>query len=254
VSNGAYRIGGGLLPDAVKFLLIWNGILYLLKLLLDGGIGFLGADLLVRVDGQSVLYPLRRIEQLLGIVPLLVWQKGFLWQLVTYMFVHGGLFHILFNMFALWMFGSDLERLWGARRFLSFYFFCGIGAGLLTLIVTPHAAIPTVGASGAIYGILLAYAIYFPHRRILFYFLIPVPVRIFVIIIGLIAFVNSLASPGSGIAHVAHLGGMVFGWLYLKGLHPGRWFRRWSWGRRRRGMRVIDFTRDKDDRFGGGGR
>jgi membrane associated rhomboid family serine protease len=186
-----------------------------------------------------------RLETLLGIVPALVWQKGHLWQLVSYMFLHGGFFHILFNMFALWMFGCDLERVWGTARFVTFYFFTGIGAGVMTVLLTPHGYIPTIGASGAIYGILLAYALLFPERRVLLYFLIPVPVRVFVLIIGLIALFNSVGQPGDSIAHVAHLGGLVFGWIFLRGLDPHGLWQRWAWRRRRRRLRVVDFTRDE---------
>jgi len=257
VSNGYYRMGaGGLgLPEGVKYLLIWNGILYLLQhFILAGDYGLL-RGLTVGVGNLSAGIPVgdleshfRTIPTLFGTVPVLFWQKGFIWQVATYMFLHGGLFHILFNMFALWMFGCELERMWGTRKFIGYYFFTGIGAGLLTVLLTPHGYAPTIGASGAVYGILLAYALYFPERRILLYFLIPIPVRIFVVIIGLIALINSLGTSGSGIAHIAHLGGLVFGWAYLRGWGPGNILRRWLWRRRRRGMRVVDFTRDEDDR------
>jgi membrane associated rhomboid family serine protease len=158
------------------------------------------------------------------------------------MFLHGGLFHILFNMFALWMFGSDLERMWGTRRFITYYFFTGVGAGLMTVLFTPNGVIPTIGASGAIYGLLLAYALYFPERRVFLYFLIPVPVRIFVLVFGLIALLSSITQAGGGIAHLAHLGGLVFGWIYLK--WAGGAVSRWQASRRRRHLRVVD--RDDD--------
>ena len=97
-------------------------------------------------------------------VPALIWQKGFVWQLVTYMFLHGGFLHMLLNMFALWMFGSEIERLWGTRPFLTYYFFTGIGAGLHDCVLTPHAVrARRSGASGAIYGLLLAYALLLPR-------------------------------------------------------------------------------------------
>jgi membrane associated rhomboid family serine protease len=255
VANGQYRYGGGLgLTEAVKYLLIWNGIVFLLQhFLLRGGIGFLATEvpITVRVHGILMLqpYPVGTLETLFGIVPALVLQKAFVWQLVTYMFLHGGFFHIFLNMFALWMFGGDLERLWGTRRFLTYYFFTGIGAGLTSVLVTPHGFIPTIGASGAIYGILLAYARFFPERRILLYFLFPIPVRVFVIIIGAIALLNSVTQGGDGIAHAAHLGGLLFGWIYLQGGRPSAWRWRLGGGRRRPEMRVIDFTRESDDRW-----
>ncbi|MBM3318572.1 MAG: rhomboid family intramembrane serine protease, partial [Candidatus Eisenbacteria bacterium] len=218
--------------------------------ILAGGIGFLGRDLMVTVREQGYLvprlYPVGRLETLLGIVPALVLQKGFLWQPVTYLFLHGGFFHLFINMFTLWMFGGELERLWGTRRFLQYYFFTGVGAGLLTLLFTPRGYIPTIGASGAIYGLLLAYARYFPERRILLYFLFPIPVRVFVFIIGGIALLNSLGQPGDSIAHAAHLGGIVFGWIYLDWRRPGGPFGGWTRRRRGGGLRVIDFTREDD--------
>src|SRR5262249_22622759 len=136
------------------------------------------------------------LDAILGLVPELVIRRLWIWQPVTYMFVHAGVFHILFNMLALWMFGTELERLWGTRFFLKFYFVTGIGAGILPILVSllPFGfarviySVPTVGASGAIFGLLLAYALYFPDRPIYMYFLFPVPARIFVLIMGAIAF------------------------------------------------------------------
>ncbi|MBD3235827.1 MAG: rhomboid family intramembrane serine protease [Candidatus Eisenbacteria bacterium] len=237
----------GLLTEGVKILLIWNAIIFLLQQLLSGGLSFLDWDFVVRARLHGMLqllpYSVTRLEQLFGVVPVLVWQKFFVWQLGSYMFLHGGLWHIFFNMFALWMFGTELERLWGSKRFLQYYFFTGVGAGILTVVLTPNSPIPTIGASGAIYGILLAYAYYFPQRRIFLYFLFPIPARIFVIIIGVLAFLNSMG-PSGGIAHIAHLGGLVFGYLFLRG---GGWLNRLRGGRRR----TIDFSR-RDDDWGGG--
>ena len=147
-----------------------------------------------------------------------------LWQPVTYMFLHGGFGHILFNMLALWMFGVELERMWGTRFFLKYYFVCGLGAAATTAVLSflPFAVFDhlytalTVGASGAIYGILLAYGIYFPNRPIYIYFVFPVPAKYFVMIMGGISLLSSLGG-GGGVAHTAHLGGLVVGYLYLKG-------------------------------------
>ena len=149
-----------------------------------------------------------------------------IWQVATYMFLHGGTFHILFNMLALWMFGSELERIWGTRYFLKFYFVTGIGAGALTVLFSQlpfarglqHANI--IGASGAIYGLLLAYAMYFPERPILL-IVFPVPAKIAVTILGAIALFSSLSDAG-GVANATHLGGLLVGYLFLKGarIHP----------------------------------
>src|SRR5215813_391158 len=152
-----------------------------------------------------------------GLTPALVVHNFYLWQLVTYIFLHdvGQPFHILFNMLALWMFGSELESVWGSKQFTKFFFICGIGAGLLTVLLAPNSTATTIGASGAIYGILAAYGILFPNRIIILY-IFPIPAKWFVLGLGVIAFLSSL-SAGSGIAHVAHLGGMLCGLVYLKG-------------------------------------
>src|SRR5262245_9510205 len=136
-----------------------------------------------------------------GLVPALVVHRFWVWQTATYMFLHGGIFHILFNMLALWMFGTELERMWGTRYFLKFYSVTGIGAGVLTVLFSllpfgfaqqvQHSIV--IGASGAIYGLLLAYALYFPDRPIYMYFVFPIPAKIFVAIMGAIAFFSSLS-------------------------------------------------------------
>jgi membrane associated rhomboid family serine protease len=151
----------------------------------------------------------------LGLVPVMVWKKYFLWQLITYIFLHGGLTHLLFNLLALWLFGGELENFWGSKKFLRFFLFCGIGAGVCTVILTPHQFIPVIGASGAIYGILLAYGWLFPNRTIYLYFLFPIPARYMVIIFGLIELFSSIQGTGGGIAHLTHLGGLLFGLLYM---------------------------------------
>ena len=160
----------------------------------------------------------------LGLLPADVVAQLRVWQPATYMFLHADLFHLLFNMLALWMFGTELERLWGQRYFLKFYFVCGIGAGLLTIVFSflpfdfSRALYESlvIGASGAIYGLLLAYGLYFPDRPILMFLLFPIPAKYFVMIIGAIAFYSSLGATG-GVASATHLGGLVVGYLYLKG-------------------------------------
>ncbi len=148
------------------------------------------------------------------------------WQPATYMFLHGGVFHILFNMLALWMFGAELERIWGTRYFLKFYFVTGIGAGVVTVILSllPFGGqlqyVNIIGASGAIYGLLLAFAMYFPDRPILLV-VFPVPAKIAVTILGAIALFSSLSESG-GVANATHLSGLVVAYFFLKGarLHP----------------------------------
>jgi len=163
----------------------------------------------------------------LGLVPMWVVRDKHVWQLVTYMFIHAGLFHILFNMLALWMFGSELERIWGTRFFLKFYFITGVGAGCLTVLVSllPFGpmqqlyASDIVGASGAVYGLLLAYALYFPDRPIVF-LIFPMPARVFVLLAGAIAFFSSLSESG-GVANATHLGGLLVAYVYLTSLRKG---------------------------------
>jgi len=154
----------------------------------------------------------REIDFYFGLIPLLVWKKYFLWQLFTYIFLHGGFSHIFFNLLALWMFGGELESYWGSKKFLFYFFFCGIGAGIFTVLFSSY---PVIGASGAIYGILLAYGWLFPNRPILIYFLFPIPAKYMVIIFGFLELYASRSGAGGGIAHLTHLGGLVFGFFYM---------------------------------------
>jgi membrane associated rhomboid family serine protease len=186
-----FSFGYGLTP-AIKNLMIIMGIVFLLQMFVS-----------------------RWFEYYLGLVPILVWREYFLWQLFTYIFLHGGFSHIFFNLLALWMFGGELESYWGSKKFLFYFFFCGIGAGICTVVFTPNSFIPVIGASGAIYGILLAYGWLFPNRPILIYFLFPIPAKYMVIIFGLIELFSSSSGTGGGIAHLTHLGGLVFGFFYM---------------------------------------
>jgi len=195
---------------AVKWLILINAAVYLLIELLNVFAGDLGLVLV----------------RLLGLVPVMV-AHGAIWQVVTYSFVHAGLFHLLFNMLALWMFGAQFELDWGSKHFLEFYFFCVVGAAITTIAisyshlggVTPNTN--TVGASGGIYGILMAFGMIYGDREIM---LFPIPFSIrakyFVAGIAFIALVGAIgaAAPGRGeaVAYFAHLGGLLFGFLYLK--------------------------------------
>jgi membrane associated rhomboid family serine protease len=148
-----------------------------------------------------------------------------IWQLFTYIFLHGPLFHLLINMLMLWMFGRDLELIWGKRKFLNFFVLCGVGAGLIELVVKTipvffgrePSLVPTIGASGAIFGILMANAVLFPDRRI---WLIPLPVTIpmrpYVAVMAAIEFFGTLGIGGDNVAHICHLGGMLVAYIYLR--------------------------------------
>jgi membrane associated rhomboid family serine protease len=192
-NRGGYSESGGIVPPVVKLLLLANTAVYLLMLL-------------AKID----------LAGLFGLVPRLVWSQFFLWQLVTYMFLHGGFWHILMNMFVLWMFGSDLERDWGSREFMKYYFLCGIGAGVFNTILQPNSLIPIIGASGAIYGLLAAFAVMYPDRLVYIYFLFPVRVKYMVIFLAAMEFFLSMTGSQVTVAHFAHLGGMLVGFLYLK--------------------------------------
>jgi membrane associated rhomboid family serine protease len=195
--------GPGALSQALKALIGANVIVFVLQLVADQfGIG---------------------LTWLLGLRPADVLGSFRVWELVSYMFLHAGVFHLLFNMLALWMFGAELERVWGTRYFLKFYFVTGIGAGVLTVL---FSQLPfgfarqldqsiIVGASGAIYGLLLAYGLYFPDRPIYMYFVFPIPAKYFVAIMGVLAFYSSVAER-SGVANATHLGGLIVAWLFLK--------------------------------------
>jgi membrane associated rhomboid family serine protease len=188
-----------------------------------------------------------------GLTPADVTQKYYLWQVVTYIFLHGGFFHILFNMFGLYMFGSELESLWGTRQFTKFFFLCGVGGGLASVLVSPHSFSTIIGASGAIMGLLVAYGVLFPNRLIYLYMIIPIQAKWFVIIFGAINFLSALSVTNSGVAYVTHVGGMAVGFVYLKGARfffdfRGR-YDRWQRNRLRRKFDVYynDRRRDEDE-------
>jgi membrane associated rhomboid family serine protease len=156
-----------------------------------------------------------------GLVPRQVLTRFAFWQLFTYLFLHSpyGFSHILLNMLTLWMFGSPLESVWGTRRFLQYYFFCGIGAGVCVVVLNllfGSLNTRTIGASGAIYGLLLAFGILFPKAIIYFFGLFPIEARWYVIIMGLVVFLSALGDSGGTVSHFAHLGGMAFGFAFLR--------------------------------------
>ena len=200
-STFSYSFGPGHLTPAIKALVLTNVAAFL----------------------ASTIVP--AITLSFGLRPADVVGSLQLWQPVTYMFLHGGVFHLLFNMLALWMFGVELERTWGSRFFMRFYFIVGIGAAFTTLLLSlmPISFADqlyyslTIGASGAVYGVLLAYGLYFPHRPIYLYFFFPIPAKYFVMIIGGISLLSAMNGPGGGVAHTTHLGGLIVAYLYLKG-------------------------------------
>jgi membrane associated rhomboid family serine protease len=187
-----FSFGPAGITKAVKYLLLVNVVIFFLEFL----------------QGEELIH-------LFGLTPALV-KKGFIWQLFTYMFLHGGFFHVFFNMFALWMFGCEIERAWGTREFLRYYFITGVGAGFFTFFLSFNSHIPTIGASGAIFGILVAFALMFPDRPIYLYFLFPIKAKYLVIFFAVIELLASFRHTSDGIGHFAHLGGMIIGYIYIK--------------------------------------
>jgi membrane associated rhomboid family serine protease len=194
-----------------------------------------------------------------GLRPYAVTHGFRVWQLFTYMFLHANILHILFNLLYLAMFGADLERTWGSRRFYNYYFVCGIGAGLIDVlvktIIDPHGVgsslIPTIGASGAIYGVLLAVAVVMPHRQV-WVFPLPVTVsmRLLVIVLGAIEFFTTIGSSGDGVSHVCHLGGMLVGYIYIRRGSFLYNFRNYfsDWQRRRLKKKFDVYVREHRDK------
>lgn len=181
-------------PPAVKHLLIINGL------------AFVGLN--TPIIGQLLF-------EYGALWPLESGRFG-IWQLVSYMFLHAGLGHIFFNLFALWMFGQAIENYWGTQRFTVYYFLTGIGAAILHMVVGP-GGVPTLGASGAVYGILLAFGMMFPNRPIMLLFPpIPIKAKYFVAGFGAIELISGLTRSNSGVAHFAHLGGMLVGFILIK--------------------------------------
>jgi len=172
----------------------------------------------------------------------------FVWQLFTYMFLHGGVGHILFNMLTLWMFGTPLERDWGTRRFLKYYFYCGIAAGVCVALVNMLIGdwgTATVGSSGAIFGLLVAFGVLYPNQTVLMNFLFPIKAKYMVMIYAAIELLLTFG-PNTGVSTIAHLGGMAFGYIYLKGRLP-RWnmpdiggaYRQWKMQRAKKKFQVY---------------
>jgi membrane associated rhomboid family serine protease len=184
----------GPVPPVVRGLIAANLGVYLLTRLLRAD-GF--------IDAFALIPP-----QVLG---------GFeIWRLVTYQFLHAGVWHVALNMLMLWMFGSELEQRWGGKFFLKYYLVCGVGGGIIYTLVRAGVPDPTIGASGAIFGVLMAYGMWFPNRVVLLAFLFPVRVRHVIVFLIVIEFLQGVESTGDGIAHAAHLGGMAFGYVYLR--------------------------------------
>lgn len=245
--RGAMSLGFPPFTPAVKLLVYANVAIFVVAFFADRT----GANLDALLTG------------LFGLMPQQVVQHGWIWQLITYSFLHSGIGHILLNMLALWMFGSRLEMDWGKQRFLEFYFFCVVGAALVTVgIAYTHFLgmapnVITVGASGGIYGLIVAFGLLYREARIYFYGIFAIPAGIFAIIVLALALFGAISERGS-VNNVAHLGGALFGYIYLRAL-PGRGLRYATsegyygllnrfhrWKRRRMARKFEVFMREHD--------
>ncbi|MGM0553293.1 MAG: rhomboid family intramembrane serine protease [Pseudomonadota bacterium] len=215
-----------MMPPMIGFLLVSNVLLFLALpwlgnwLLAHFALWPIGTPATVHQDGQWMRVP-----------------DFQLWQLVTYGFLHGGPVHLFVNLFAVWMLGVQIENAWGSRTFATYFLFCVIGAGLVQLVVTANGngdmIYPTIGASGGVFGVLLAFGMMFPNQPLFLFFLpIPIKAKYFVIGYGILELYLGISGTMAGIAHFAHLGGMAFGFLaiqYWRGRLPIRPRRRRFW-------------------------
>ncbi|MCF7800709.1 MAG: rhomboid family intramembrane serine protease [Candidatus Marinimicrobia bacterium] len=213
---------------------------------------FLFLNLLGRNAGFLVHY--------FGLNPELVLTRVMIWQPVSYMFLHGGFMHLFMNMLMLWLFGTELEMLWGRREFYRFYFITGIGSGILSIVpyivgvLTQGTSFSPViiGASGAVYGILLAFALTWPDRTVYLYFIMPVKVKHLMIFMGIITFLS--VGNRDGVSHVTHLGGLLVAWLYLRYHGNYRGFKlNLNWREWLKKLKKIQFVQDHDESKRGSG-
>ena len=224
----------GYFTPGVKWLLIVNTIIFVL----------------------TYLCPLQLQRQIMLVLALsaeAAVRNLFVWQLVTYMFLHAGITHVLFNMLTLWMFGIQLERDWGTRRFLKYYFYCGIAAGVCVLVVNillGYWGVVTLGASGAIFGVLVAFGVMYPDQTVLMYFLFPIKAKYLVMIFVAVELLLTFG-PNTGVSTIAHLGGAAFGFVYLKGRLPrlpmpdvGGAYRQWKLRRAKKKFQIFMKKRD----------
>ena len=228
--SGSVTIGVPPVTPMLKIVIIANAVLFL-PMQLDSVRGFL--------------------VQWFALTPGAV-TSGLIWQLASYMWLHGGLGHIFFNMLLLWMFSGDLERQWGSRAWLRYYVICGIGGGVAIFLqgLFRNPSLPTLGASGALYGMIMAYGIVFAERRVLFMMLFPMKARTFAMIFFFFALYYNFAAVPDGVSHIGHLGGALTGLIYLKRLwRVDRLFKELRWRYQRRRFKVMMGDDDDRDRW-----
>jgi membrane associated rhomboid family serine protease len=248
MSSGRYsiRLGGPITP-AVKGLIITNAVVFLLQQI--GKYVPVGDSITI----NSYIYYFFGLSHN-GLVI-----NHYFWQLFSYMFLHEGWAHIIFNLLGLWMFAGDLENLWGTARFIRYYIICGIGAGICIALVNAYMALPqhfpqssssvTIGASGAIFALLLAYGMTWPNKEVLIFFVVPVKIKYFLIFFGVFSFfatLDSIHDNTNAVSHIAHLGGILVGfvilqiWLHRKAQKIGLLTKLIKQHRLKRKKKVID--------------
>ncbi len=224
----SYNFGFGVpsMPSAVKTLIFANVIVFFVQLILNNILSPLSVPIVRESGGIQELVStitVQRFDSWFALIPHWVVTQARIWQLASYMFLHGNLFHILINMLILWFFGSELERMWGSRQFVKFYLLCGIGAALFHMVFSFQSVIPVIGASGAVYGVMMAFAVLFPDRIItlLLFFIFPIQIKVKYLVMiavasSVIGGISNLFGDQIGTAHLAHLGGMAVGYLLLR--------------------------------------
>lgn len=212
-SRDYYRPSGfggfSFFPPVIKNLLIINVGVFILQMIFDN-LSFSG------VPGWYILNRYFALNPISGVDQAGVPYNFKIWQFLTYQFMHGDFTHILFNMFLLWMFGMELENIMGSKKFLIFYLLCGFGAGLFQIFLSPlfsESLAPTIGASGAVFGVMIAFAMFFPDRYIFLYFLIPIKAKYLIAFLVLIEFLS--VNEPTLVAHLAHIGGAVTGFIFI---------------------------------------
>lgn len=181
------------MPYAIKVLVVVNAAVFLLSMVVGG-----------------------EFTRLFGLVPSKVVYERWVWQPFTYLFLHGNFFHLLFNLFALWMFGMPVIANWGPREFVKYFFLTGVGAGLVSVAAAPSSASVIIGASGAVYGLLVAFAMLFPEAVVYLYFFFPIKAKHMAILFGLMEFFAGASASNPASARLAHLSGMVIGYVYIR--------------------------------------
>ena len=223
MADNYYRPGGfggfSFFPPIIKNLLIINAVIFVIQMIMQNVI-------VEKILVGQVIYSITAYDKFLNwfaLNPLFVAHlspiggKFEIWQLLTYQFLHGGFSHILFNMFGLWMFGMEIENDWGSKKFLMYYLLCGVGAGIFHLLLSPLLGLspaPTIGASGAIFGVMIAFALMYPDRYIFLYFFIPIKAKYLIVFLIVLEFLM-VDSASSGVAHLAHLGGAIVGFIFI---------------------------------------